>query len=660
MRRRVFLGAVALSAVITFIFGMDALRAELAGLQVIDLSVSVISLGILWAAYRRPHSTVPNRVFVSVMASFFIYLFASGGHGGTGLLFMLLIPLAAPLFLGWKHGMAVALISMLVCVGLVVIGGNISSPLPGVPENTVLARAGAIYVASLILSGLYDFAMQKAYREETRAKEALRQSEERYRTILDEMGDGYFETDLAGNLTLANDAQIRLLGCSREETIGMNYRAFTPAEQVKAVSEAYDRMYRTGEPLIDLSADIMREDGSRGFAEISAFPIRSDKGEIAGFRGVCRDITERKRMEEALTWAAEEWRETFDSISDAVSICSTDCRLLRANKAFADMFHTERGKIVDKYCYEIMHGLNEPVSGCPHLETLKTSKPAGAEFFEPHLGMYLELTTSPIFDDKGAITGIVHVARDITEHKRQEEQLMMADRLASIGELAAGTAHELNNPLTSVIGFSRLLMEKDVSDDIREDLGIICSEAQRATEVVKQLLQFARRHTPLEQLNQINSVIEHVLRLRAYEQKAHNIEVRRDLAPALPEIMVDYFQMQQVLLNIIINAEQSMVEANEGGTLTIATRRRNSTVVISVTDDGLGISQEHLGQIFNPFFTTKKAGKGTGLGLSICQRIVAEHSGQIYARSRPGEGATFHVELPINGARPSKVCHETD
>ena len=652
VRRRVFLGAVALSAVVTFIFGMDALRAELVGLQVIDLSVSVISLGILWAAYRRPHSTVPNWVFVGVMASFLIYLFASGGHGGTGLLFMLLIPLAAPLFLGWKHGMAVALISMLVCVGLVVIGGNISSPLPGIPENTLLARAGAIYVVSLILSGLYDFATQRAYREETRAKEALRQSEERYRTILDETGDGYFETDLAGNLTLANDAQIRLLGCSREETIGMNYRAFTPAEQVKAVSEAYDRMYRTGEPLIDFSGDIMREDGSRGFAEISAFPIRSDKGEITGFRGVCRDITERKRMEEALTQAAEEWRETFDSISDAVSIHSTDCRLLRVNKAFADMFHTERGKIVDKYCYEIMHGLNEPVSGCPHLETLKTGKPAGAEFFEPHLGMHLELTTSPIVDDKGAITGTVHIARDITEHKRQEEHLMMADRLASIGELAAGTAHELNNPLTSVIGFSRLLMEKDVSDDIREDLGIICSEAQRATEVIKQLLQFAHKHPPVEEPNQINSVIEHVLRLRAYEQRAHNIEVRRDLAPALPEIMVDYFQMQQVLLNIIINAEQSMVEANERGTLTIATGRRDSTVVISVTDDGLGISQEHLAQIFNPFFTTKKAGKGTGLGLSICQRIVAEHSGQIYARSRPGEGATFFVELPVNGARP--------
>ena len=296
-----------------------------------------------------------------------------------------------------------------------------------------------------------------------------------------------------------------------------------------------------------------------------------------------------------------------------------------------------------------MHGINEPVSGCPHLETLKTGKPAGADFFEPHLGIHLELTTSPIFDERGEITGTVHIARDITERRRQEEQLMMADRLASIGELAAGTAHELNNPLTSVIGFSRLLMEKDVPDDIREDLGIICSEAQRATEVIKQLLQFARKRTPVKQLNQINNIIEEVLRLRAYEQRAHNIEVQTDLAPALPEIMVDYFQMQQVLLNIIINAEQSMVEANERGTLTIATGRRNSTVVISVTDDGLGISQEHLGQIFNPFFTTKKAGKGTGLGLSICHRIVTEHSGRIYARSKPGEGATFFVELPING-----------
>ena len=224
----------------------------------------------------------------------------------------------------------------------------------------------------------------------------------------------------------------------------------------------------------------------------------------------------------------------------------------------------------------------------------------------------------------------------------------MADRLASIGELAAGTAHELNNPLTSVIGFSQLLMEKDIPDDIREDLKLIYNEAQRAAGVTKNLLAFGRKHAPVKQLNQINNIIEDVLKLRAYEHKVNGIEVKRQLAPDLPEIRVDYFQMQQVLLNIIINAEYFMTEAHNRGTLTITTKKQNSNVRISIADDGPGISRENLSRIFNPFFTTKEAGKGTGLGLSICHGIVSEHGGQIYARSQPGKGATIVVELPIN------------
>ncbi|GAF82152.1 unnamed protein product, partial [marine sediment metagenome] len=249
----------------------------------------------------------------------------------------------------------------------------------------------------------------------------------------------------------------------------------------------------------------------------------------------------------------------------------------------------------------------------------------------------------------GRLAGLVSFT-DITEQKQRNEQLMMADRLASVGELAAGTAHELNNPLTSVIGFSQLLMEEDISDDAREDVELIYKEAQRAANVIKNLLTFARKHAPMKQLNQINNIIEDVLKLRAYEQKVNGIKVKRQLAPDLPEIMVDYFQMEQVFLNIIINAEYFMIEAHNRGTLTVTTKKQNGNVRISIADDGPGISKENLRQIFNPFFTTKEAGKGTGLGLSICHGIMSEHGGQIYAGSQPGKGATIVVELPINSA----------
>ena len=214
--------------------------------------------------------------------------------------------------------------------------------------------------------------------------------------------------------------------------------------------------------------------------------------------------------------------------------------------------------------------------------------------------------------------------------------------------MAAGAAHELNNPLTSIIGFSELLMEKDVPDDIREDLGLINREAQRAVSVTRNLLTFAGKHAPARELTQINNILDDVLRLRIYEHKASNIEVERQLAPDLPEVMVDYFQMQQVFMNIIINAEYFMINAHNRGTLTITTKEEKETVVILFTDDGPGIPPENLGRIFDPFFTTKEAGKGTGLGLSICHGIVSDYGGRIYATSRPGHGATIGVELPVS------------
>ena len=228
-----------------------------------------------------------------------------------------------------------------------------------------------------------------------------------------------------------------------------------------------------------------------------------------------------------------------------------------------------------------------------------------------------------------------------------DEQLIMTGRLVSIGELSAGIAHELNNPLTSVIGFTELLMEKDLPKDIEEEVRIISSEAQRAAGIVRNLLTFGRKHTLEKQLVDVNSDIGKVLEMRAYEQKVNNIQVVTRLAPDLPEVMADYFQLQQVFLNIAINAEYFMTEAHQGGTLTITTEEVDDILRVSFADDGLGITKEDLGHLFDPFFTTKEVGKGTGLGLSICHGIITGHGGRIYAESEPGRGTTFFIELPI-------------
>ena len=362
-----------------------------------------------------------------------------------------------------------------------------------------------------------------------------------------------------------------------------------------------------------------------------------------------RDITEPRRLRAQAERASGEWRRTFDSISDMVSIQDKDFRLVMVNKAYSDAFKMQPQEVMGRTCYGLVHGTDCPMVNCPQQRTLQTGLPAKEEFFEPHLGIYLEVNTSPLCDEKGEIVGTVHVARDVTKRREMEKQLMLADRLVSIGELASGVAHELNNPLTTVIGFSELLMERDVPDDIKKDLDLIHGESKRAAGIVKNLLTFARGHELAKQAIKIGDVVESVLRLREYEQRANNITVVTRLKPDLPEVMADFFQMQQVFLNLVINAEFFMTKAHNRGTLTIVAGAVGGMVRISFTDDGPGIPPEALSHLFNPFFTTKEVGKGTGLGLSICHGIVTEHGGTIYAENRPGEGATFCVELPAAG-----------
>jgi len=365
---------------------------------------------------------------------------------------------------------------------------------------------------------------------------------------------------------------------------------------------------------------------------------------------------ELKQWGEELKQTAEEWSTTFDSITDLVSIHDTDFKLVRVNTAFANALKMKPAELIGRTCYQVIHGWKEPWQDCPHMKTLKTKKSTTTEFFEPHLGIHLEVSTSPIFNKKGEVVASVHVTRDITERKKMEEQLIVTDRLASVGELASGIAHEMNNPLTTVVGFSQLLLKKDLPDDVRERLELVNQEAKRCAAVAKNLLTFARKHDTEKHPTNINDVIQSVLELRAYEQRVHNIGINAKLAPNLPEIQADGFQLQQVFINIVINAEHFMYEAHGKGTLTIITERIEDTVRASFADDGPGISREALGHIFDPFFTTKEVGKGTGLGLSISHGIIAEHGGKLYTESEIGKGATFIIELPIRKKSKGKLA----
>jgi len=361
--------------------------------------------------------------------------------------------------------------------------------------------------------------------------------------------------------------------------------------------------------------------------------------------------TEYRRAEKALRGPEEKLHLIFDSIAEGITVTNLDGTIVQLNEAMVGMHgYDSKQELIGRNIFELIAEIDYARAK----ENLKRA--LEAEYIKDLGYIFLtkdgrkfdvELSATVLRDASSEPIGFIFISEDVTERKRVEEQLLITDRLASIGELASGIAHELNNPLTSVIGFSQLLLGKDIPDDIREDIKVIYSEAWRAAEVMKNLLIFARRHAPVKQLVNINSVIEKVLTVRAYEQRVENIQVITHLAPDLPETMADYFQLQQVFLNLIINAEHFMLEAHKRGTLTITTQRIGSTIKASFTDDGPGIAKENLGHLFDPFFTTKEVGKGTGLGLSICHGIITEHSGRVYAESESGKGATFVVELPI-------------
>ena len=237
--------------------------------------------------------------------------------------------------------------------------------------------------------------------------------------------------------------------------------------------------------------------------------------------------------------------------------------------------------------------------------------------------------------------------QSLSDLKNTQAALVQSEKLSAIGQLIAGVAHELNNPLTAVMGYAQLLQTNDVDDEVRRDLDRIYTQAQRAAKIVQNLLTFARQHKAQRELVDVNELIERVIELRAYQLHVDNIEVTLDLADAILETVADPNQLQQVFLNLINNAQDAISEVADRGRLTIRTELSGDAIRIAFSDTGPGLDMEARRHLFEPFYTTKEVGKGTGLGLSICYGIVSEHEGRIWADNEIDRGATFTVELPI-------------
>jgi len=496
--------------------------------------------------------------------------------------------------------------------------------------------------------------------ERKRAEEKLRESERKYRTFIESSHEVVFSKDRDGCYrTLNLNAAIGLGGSCIEDIEGKTDYDLLPKEQADALRQVDKQIMKSGKP-VEVEEVVRDAKGENRIYLSYKWPTYDDKGRISGISCFATDVTERKQAEEALRESEERYRLLAENVTDIIWTMDMNMRFTYISPSVEHLSGYTVGEAMALTLAEVLTSPSLRVATKAFAEELAIENMEQKDLFRPRTlelefrckdgsPVWSEVKVSFLRDSAGHAVGLLGVARDITERKKMEEQLIVADRLASIGELSSGLAHEINNPLTGIILLSELLLAKDLPDDVREDLKSIDRELQRTAGIVRNLLTFAREHETEEQAVNINSIIEEVLELRAYEQKVNNIKVNARFAPALPEIMADGFRLQQVFINIIINAEHFMIEAHNKGTLTIATERVGKVVRASFVDDGPGIAPENLGHLFDPFFTTKEVGKGTGLGLSICHGIVAEHGGRIYAESKLGKGATFVVELPIGG-----------
>jgi PAS domain S-box-containing protein len=379
-----------------------------------------------------------------------------------------------------------------------------------------------------------------------------------------------------------------------------------------------------------------------------------EAGRIVRYQGTLVDVTEKRALEQQLQRQEEFRRHLLESFPDLILVLDLKGQYTFVSARIGELLGYGPEHLMGKNVAETE---NAPPELAQLYRTVATGESSltSCEYGSRHrdggwrtmLGM-----ASPLLDAEGKPAGVIISVRDVTMEKKLEQQIIQSERQAAMGQMIGGFAHELNNPLTAILGYAELLKESQASESASKQIGDLHKEARRAAEIVQNLQYFARPPAPGKSQVNLNELVQRTVQMQAYPLRKSNITVDFLPEPAIPAIMADPNQLMQVFLNLLLNAEQAIRENRAKGTIRVRIGRRPDSVWVVFQDDGPGIAPENLAHIFDPFFTTKRPGRGTGLGLSICKTVLREHGGNIEAATSPDGGALFTITLPV-GAEES-------
>jgi len=476
-----------------------------------------------------------------------------------------------------------------------------------------------------------------------------REKELRFTELFETLQEGVYFSTPEGQLLDANPALVSMLGyLEKRELLAAEPAAlnFDPGQPV--LGRAIDD--RGGVRTREIK--LRRKDGTPATFLDSSRAVWDTSGNIIRYQGTLVDITEKRTMERQLAQQEEFRSRLLESFPDLILVMDLDERYTFVSSRARDLLRCEPKDMLGKK-------ISEMEDHSPELAALYHEVVSGRQVFasaeygvRQRDGNWLTMRAagSQLVDADANISGVIVSVRDITVERKLEQQVVQSERLAAMGAMIGGVAHELNNPLTSIMGVSELLQDTETNETSRKQLAMLQQQARRAAEIVQNLTYFSRPPAPGKSRINLTEVVERTLNLHAYSLRKNNVTVDFLKEAGVPYALGDPHQLMQVFLNLIVNAEQAIRAARDKGTLRIRLGKGSNSVWVSFHDDGPGIPKENLASIFDPFYTTKRPGRGTGLGLSICKSVMKEHNGSVEAANSPEGGAVFTVTLPVLAA----------